>query len=266
MVKRALLIGINYVGTNFALNGCINDVNNMEILLRTYGYTEFIKLTDETIIKPTYGAIMNGINDLIKGTKKGDTLVFHYSGHGSLLKDTNGDELTGYDSSIVPLDYVERGVILDDQLKQILCDKVPVGVNLFGLMDCCHSGSSFDLRYLYNDSSRPIKAIKRGDPFNTNDWSLRQMITDNKKCSLTGGNVIMMSGCTDIQESADAYMNGKYGGALTNCFIETLKVTNKPKWKMLLKDVKCRLILKGFPQNPQLSCGQNVFTENLIFI
>jgi hypothetical protein len=266
MVKRALLIGINYVGTPFQLNGCINDVKNMELMLRRYGYTEFITLTDETPIKPTYMAIINAINDLLKDIKRGDSLVFHYSGHGALLKDTNGDELTGYDSSIVPLDYAQRGVIVDDQLRQILCDKVPPAVNLFGLMDCCHSGSSFDLRYLYTDYTRPIRAIKRGAAYNTNEWSLRQMITDNKKCSLTQGNVVMMSGCMDSQEAADAYMNGKYGGALTNCFIETLGATAKPKWKVLLKDVKCRLLLKGFPQNPQLSCGQNVLTENLLFI
>jgi hypothetical protein len=266
MVKRALLIGINYVGMDYALNGCVNDVKNMETLLRTYGYTEFIILTDETVIKPTYTAIINGINDLLKGVKKGDTLVCHYSGHGSLLKDTNGDELTGYDSCIVPLDYQTKGIILDDQIKTLLCDKVPAGVNLFGLMDCCHSGSSFDLRYLYTDSSRPIKPVNRASPYNTVDWSLRQMITDNKKCSVTEGNVVMMSGCTDFQESADAYINGRYGGALTNCFIETLKATIKPKWKVLLKDTKCRLLLRGFPQNPQLSCGQNIFTENLIFI
>ena len=41
MLKRALLVGINYVGTGNDLRGCINDVENMELLLRQkLGFTE----------------------------------------------------------------------------------------------------------------------------------------------------------------------------------------------------------------------------------
>ena len=29
-MKRALLIGINYIGTKHELGGCINDINNIE--------------------------------------------------------------------------------------------------------------------------------------------------------------------------------------------------------------------------------------------
>jgi uncharacterized caspase-like protein len=31
-------------------------------------------------------------NWLIKDCQAGDTLLFHYSGHGATVKDTNGDE------------------------------------------------------------------------------------------------------------------------------------------------------------------------------
>ena len=47
-MKRALLVGINYIGTPYRLNGCINDVVNVESFLKTLGYTEFIKYTDDT--------------------------------------------------------------------------------------------------------------------------------------------------------------------------------------------------------------------------
>ena len=34
-MKNALLVGINYKGTNYQLNGCINDVTNMSKFLKT---------------------------------------------------------------------------------------------------------------------------------------------------------------------------------------------------------------------------------------
>ena len=266
MVKKALLIGINYKSTQFELFGCINDVNDMAKQLAVYGFTAPVILTDDTVVKPTRKNIEDAINNLVTGTKSGDILVFHYSGHGSLVKDTNGDEVSGYDGAMIPLDYATGGIILDDQMRTILCEKVPAGVKLFGIMDCCHSGTSFDLRYLYNDSSRPIVPVRLNSPYLTNQWSLRQILAEYKKYAVTKGNVVMLSACMDQQQAADAYINGKGCGALTACLLDTLKVTAKPKWKNLLKDVHCRLILRGFPQIPQLSCGQNVFTEDQLFL
>jgi hypothetical protein len=266
MVKKALLIGINYVGTPFELKGCINDVNNMVVTLQKYGYTSVNIITDATPLKPTRKNIEAAISALVAGTKSGDTLVFHYSGHGALVKDKNGDEVSGYDGCMIPIDYTTGGVILDDQIRIMLCEKVPAGVQLFGVMDCCHSGTSFDLRYLYNDSSRPLTMLTKGQPYLTNQWSLRQMLAEYKKYSVTRGNVVMLSACMDNQYAADAYLNGANCGALTQCFLDTLKETPKPKWKNLLKDVHCRLVLRGFPQVPQLSCGQNMYTENVVFL
>ena len=40
MSKKALLIGINYIGTSSALNGCINDVENIKRYLLTKDYRE----------------------------------------------------------------------------------------------------------------------------------------------------------------------------------------------------------------------------------
>ena len=63
MVKYGLLIGINYTGTAYQLNGCINDVNNMKLFLASskLGYTNFVMLTDDTPVKPTRANILNQI-------------------------------------------------------------------------------------------------------------------------------------------------------------------------------------------------------------
>ena len=48
------------------------------------------------------------------------TLFFHYSGHGSYIKDENGDEVDGKDECLCPIDYAYSGMIIDDEIKGIL--------------------------------------------------------------------------------------------------------------------------------------------------
>ena len=58
--KKALLIGINYVGTPYRLNGCINDVNKIQSKINSYGFSNqnIKKLTDNTASKPTRANIL----------------------------------------------------------------------------------------------------------------------------------------------------------------------------------------------------------------
>ena len=58
--------------------------------------------------------MMNAIEWLIKGAKPGDSLFFHYSGHGSQVKDKDGDEIDGLDETILPVDFQKSGMIIDD--------------------------------------------------------------------------------------------------------------------------------------------------------
>ena len=52
--KNALLIGCNYIGTQYELSGCINDVVNIQHKLKTqYGFNNILIMTDTTSKKPT---------------------------------------------------------------------------------------------------------------------------------------------------------------------------------------------------------------------
>lgn len=45
------------------------------------------------------------------------------------------------------MDFEKAGPIVDDEIHEILVAGLPQGVRLTAIMDCCHSGSVFDLPY-----------------------------------------------------------------------------------------------------------------------
>jgi hypothetical protein len=98
---RSCHIGINYIGTKNALNGCINDARNMlscvSTMAREAGVSDVktLMITDETEVKPTRRGILDAMLWLIKDVQRGDTLFFSFSGHGTSVKDDNGDEADG---------------------------------------------------------------------------------------------------------------------------------------------------------------------------
>ncbi|KAL0725757.1 hypothetical protein Bca4012_040356 [Brassica carinata] len=146
MAKRAVLIGINYVGTKAELRGCVNDVRRMHVsLVERYGFSDKnIKLlidTDSSTTKPTGKNIRQALLDLVQPAKPGDVLFVHYSGHGTRLPaETGEDDDTGYDECIVPSDM---NLITDDDFRDLV-DMAPKDCPITIVSDSCHSGGLID--------------------------------------------------------------------------------------------------------------------------
>mmetsp|Transcript_6011 Transcript_6011/g.17100 ORF Transcript_6011/g.17100 Transcript_6011/m.17100 type:complete len:183 (+) Transcript_6011:3409-3957(+) len=68
-------------------------------------------------------------------------------GHGSRVRDYTGREQSGYNSTLVPIDFDRGGHIIDDELYEHLVCRMPKGTTLTCLMDCCHSGTVLDLPF-----------------------------------------------------------------------------------------------------------------------
>jgi hypothetical protein len=243
--NSALLIGINYTGTNNELYGCINDTNSINSLISDKNFKKISILTDNTVKKPNRNNILAEFQNLLINSQSGDVLLLFYSGHGSYILDKNNNEKTGNDQLIVPCDL---NGILDDELKNIIQLNLKKDVTLIALFDCCHSGSILDLKYQYMDS------------LDKNNF------TENINESETVGNVIMISGCNDVQTSSDAYINKKNQGAMTWAFLEAFKSEKNITWRNLL--IKMRDLLKKsrFSQLPQLSSGTFLNIDSCVFI
>jgi hypothetical protein len=251
-MKKALLIGMNYFDTQYTLHGCINDVNNMkDMLLNHFGFAEdnfTVLVDDDTSTElPSKDTILYHLDNLVRDAREGDVLVLHYSGHGTQILDYNGDEKTGFDDAIIPMDYEKNGVISDDTIFKQLVSKVPKGVKLVVFFDCCHSGTMCDLEY-----NMKYVAPKR---FTTDldKWNDRFVLWEEKSLSVPG-TVYMFSGCYDEQTSADAFINMKSQGAFTFVIIDILHKFNfNVTYKQLLKYINATLSLQGFEQRSQLS-------------
>lgn len=249
-MKKALLIGINYTGTDNELNGCINDVTNVKsLLIDKFGYLEknIVMMTDDTIKKPTRVNIMEQLTNIALKSSNGDEIWIHYSGHGSYQTDTNSDETDGKDEGLVPLDFQKTGLILDDSIKAILKQLNP-GAKCIVVLDCCHSGSCVDLPYFY-----------------VNDTDGIQMEKVNR--NQVNADVMVISGCKDSQTSADAFINKKWAGALTFYFMKTLE-DNKYTMQIgkLINEVRKRLAENGYDQYPILSTSRNINLNKFLCI
>jgi hypothetical protein len=248
--RKALLFGINYIGSKYELNGCINDTISLKNKLKLLGFNDIITLTDDNNYKPTKNNMLLEIKKFLESSNENDILFIAYSGHGSNILDISGDEQDGLDEMIIPCDL---DPITDDTLKNYISKYIKKNVTLFGLFDCCHSGSILDLKYQYLDSN-----------------NYDRFIINKKDYVINNNNILIISGCMDKQTSADAYINRKYQGAMTWSFLQTLEKYPNINLKDLL--IYMRKILKdnNYDQIPQMSSNieinimKNCFLKNII--
>lgn len=264
MARKALLVGINrYKIPGADLRGCVNDVKNMRAVLTTlYGFAgkDITTLTDYAA---TTKAMRDAITKLVKGSKKGDVLLFHYSGHGANVPDKNGDEADRRDEILCPTDLDWKDPLLDDWLRSTL-DKLPAGVGLTVIMDCCHSGTNTRAilppdapiipRYLPNpwdlmaaESGRRLRGTVKG--------SLRRSAPARRTKDILGVNIpeVLVTGCRDTQTSADAEIGGTFNGALTYHLVATIKAARGKLTYRELHDGTVKRLKRGaFSQVPQL--------------
>ncbi len=272
MAKRAVLIGINHYKIPGAdLRGCVNDVKNMSsVLTRFYGFPQG-NLTILTNLKASKKAMEAAIHRLISRARNGDVLLLHYSGHGSNVPDDNGDEADNRDEILCPTDLDWRDPLRDDWLRSEF-DRLPAGVNLTVIMDCCHSGTNTralpmpnapvierflpcPLDLMASESGRALRKCPR--------TSLHRRVAKSGKISdAVHARIpeILITGCRDTQTSADAYIGNTYNGALTYNLCAVLK---EAKGKISYRDLHARTIQKlkrgRYDQVPQLEGQQKKF-------
>lgn len=274
MKKHALLVGINDYKNINDLQGCINDVTNVRNILKTFfGFrnNDIRVLTDERATKKN---ILYRLERMVKKAKKGDLLVFHFSGHGSQIRDRDNDELNDHmDELICPYNMNwDDGYITDDMLRAIL-DKLPIGVKMEILLDSCHSGTG--TRDLGRDSAagtgqkalyknrflRPPVDIECRHQGEEETMKATRTFRSDEVITL---NHVLWAGCRDSQTSADSYIDGRYNGAFTYYLCKHIRESRGDITRAELHSrIADSLDHNNYSQLPQLECRDSLKNEKI---
>ena len=278
MAKRAICVGINKFANypQFALNGCVNDANDMASLCKQVLGFKASEVTVLTDAKATKAAIMLALGAAVKDAKAGkiSSLLFAWSSHGTQMTDTSGEEPDGKDEAFVPYDIAEKAgdwdparIITDDEFHDLF-SQLPANVLLEVYLDTCHSGTGlrgaeFGLhmpraRFVAPPSHQgvgrqaAVSGFTLGAKAQSKKASAAAKKVVNAKTSTDGLHHILWSGCKANQTSADAYFSGRYNGAFTYHYIKVLRATNNglSRAKVI---AQMRTAMNGqFSQTPQL--------------
>ena len=258
MANRALLVGVNhYEMPGSDLQGCVNDITNVrDVLLKYYGFAvKDIRVLADS--RATKKGILDRLHWLVTNAKAGDRLLFHFSGHGSQIRDRDGDEVKDHlDEIICPHDMDWDGTyIVDDDLKDIF-ETIPAGAHLEVLLDSCHSGtgtrSLFEACDVVPPRPRflppPVDILCR--QLDEDDLPVTRMLKTSAPTTHA-----LFAGCKDNQTSADAHINGAYNGAFTYYLCKHIRDTQGAITRAeLLKRLRASLRHEGYDQMPQLEC------------
>jgi hypothetical protein len=244
VTRRSLHVATNYVGTPYALAGCIQDANDLEDICGSRRYQTQSLLEGDA----TRANVLPLLADLVDRTKYGDILIAQFSGHGAQVPNRNGTEIDGYDESICLSGFERDGVTGDDELHAIFT-KRHYGARILFFSDSCFAGGL--ARGLVDTQGD----VRRGRPRFIDGADLSRAVPRVKKRVLTRNPGVLLSGSAESEVSYDAWFPGPDGkrranGAMTRAAIDTWTAdSTMGQWH---KRLRVRLPSETFPQSPRL--------------
>jgi hypothetical protein len=286
--KWALLIGVgDYIhGTELDLKGPPEDVLRMEeLLLSKFGYDagNIRKLVDSDATKSN---IVDAMRDwLIPSAKAGDTVLIYFSGHGSQVPDTDGDEPDGRDEVLCPADIrVGRPgqELSDDELNRLLSQVQATDMTV--IVDACHAGTgtrSFDFEEAPDNRPMQYRAVDLGYP--EPEGGTRAMsfgaTPDGMDLPSAGGGgtrslesapkaFTLIASCAPDETSASTVfwegMSRVWGGVLTHSLVKALnEADGETSYEELMADVLRDVKKVNRRQTPQVEgdAARPIFTN-----
>lgn len=262
MQRAAVCIGVNYLGTDYALSGCSNDADDWASYLHGRGFQ--VSVVDE--VQATKANIVAAMKGVVGSLGVGDVGVITFSGHGTWVPDLNGDEPDGKDEAICPVDLGDDGknLLIDDEIAVILSAAV-IGSRVVFITDSCHSGTVFRFMGPFDGVKRKIRYLPPAEFIK--DPKLLDAVhklgpkgpppTDSP---LPG--VVHFGACSDNEYSYDTEFNGRANGAFTHT---ALQAAGELRAGATYADWNARIRYKlpsvTYPQTPRFN---SVKTDRLL--
>ncbi len=230
--KRALLVGVNQYPDSqrfLDLYGCATDAEmQRQLLIHRFGFhpSDIVVVSDDSDLKPTRDNILTTFEDhLIKPTKPGDVVVFHFSGHGSRVIDPEPADDDDLNSTFVPGDIDGDTNTVDDIMGRtlfLLMSALDTD-NVTAVLDSCYAGGG-------TRGSLRIRAADGGKIFQPSDRELNYQDRWLSKLEATQGidrteflkrreigvaKGVVIAAAQRDQEAADVTFDGFDAGAFT---------------------------------------------------
>lgn len=264
--KKAIVVGINvcspfvYQGDILRLRGCVNDANNIRALLQKKGYGKIYFLTDASA---TVSNFLDAFKEVEKDAKDGDTLFISMSRHGASLggnyfendqevsgvNPDDGEKYSGDQGAVM-----HDGIIVDDCFYRLF-SRLPK-VRIIYWNDSCHSESQYKAANIPGIGRKRLFSVRAMPreymPAKDKVLDLKQLEAEfpkpNKDFSAT---LVSISGCKDVEYSADAKIGGRFQGAFTAYGIQTVLKNPNITPAQLEKELQSVLRRNQFTQTPK---------------
>jgi hypothetical protein len=241
--KVALLFGINnYIGNQNDLDGCLNDVDDVEKKLKAeFPGFQIRKFKDSEV---TTQKFISEIENAIKTISLPGVLYIHYSGHGCQVP--NIAETNKYDEAL----YLINGPLVDDNI-WTLQQETPEGLTVVAKFDSCFSGS-MNRSIITGRKSRFYKLP-----------GIRVMKKAVRKFNKSASDKwVIFSGCGEEQTSSDAVFNGRPNGAFS--YYDLNAYNSQSTYKDEITKLKTYLPNSNFDQIPELSGNELLFNNKVL--
>jgi hypothetical protein len=272
---RSLLVGVDvYERPEIPrLHGCVNDVALVRGLLKEYFGVPNEDIRVVVNERATRDAIVQRLRTLIGDAEEGDILVFYFSGHGSQIRDRDGDELSdNLDELICPydMDWDRRTYILDDDLVELFAE-ARAGILMEAFFDCCFFGAGTrglgsrligeevreDVRYIVPPFD--IASRAEGDELSLVDHGFRES-------SLFAEQNVLWSATAEGEEAVEDDFDGRTHGVFTYCGCRFLQenvareLFGEYSRGQLLDDVRAYMRSLGYSQSAELGAALSLRT------
>lgn len=244
-------IGDNYPGTDYELNGCVNDANDWAEYAADRGFTTQM-LLDETA---TRDSMLAAIEDVVARTGWGDRAVIFNSGHGTYVPDISGDEDDRRDEAICPYDFATAGVITDDTLFEIFSKK-RYGARVVAIFDTCNSGTA--TRSLMEPPRPGMRAKYLPPSAHLKGEALERAVrAETAPLATPSRPTVPLLAAAHAAEYAwdawfpDGHGGWRAGGAFSQTALALLREDSDVTYSRLMSRIREVLPSGSFPQTPQ---------------
>jgi Caspase domain len=195
-------------------------------------------------------AILAALDTLISRSEPKDTVLFYFAGHGSQYPDdTDFEQASGYNGTILPTDAREpgaiaKGDILDKELKAIKDRATAAGIYFVTVFDSCNSGTA--TRDGASGQSRSVPMLGGKPP---------RRPTPRQQDGPGGGYWAHLAAAQDGEQAQEVGPVGQREGVFTTALIETMFAIPGGTFGDLIRETRIRVALGGHSSQTPMAEG-----------